>query len=240
MKLSIIIPVYNEEKTVEELIQKVKAVKLPRKFQKEIVVVDDGSDDNTKLILNRVHNDWKKSSGQLKIFMHKKNLGKGAAVRDGIKKASGDILIIQDADLEYDPNDYNKLLKPILNNKAQVVYGSRLANYPLKFSGAKRTPFVSHYLGNKFLTVMTNLLYGSNLTDMETCYKVFKKEVLKGIEIDSDRFEFEPEITAKILKKGIKIIEVKISIKPRGYEEGKKISWKDGFGALLTLIKYRL
>lgn len=239
MKLSIIIPVFNEEKTVEELIQRVKQVKLSG-INKEYIIVNDGSVDNTKKILNLIQKDWKKTDGILKLLNHKINKGKGAAVRTGIGKASGEIVIIQDADLEYNPKDYLKLLKPIRKNQASVVYGTRLADYPLRFFGSNKTPFVSHYLGNKLLTLITNLLYGSKLTDMETCYKVFKKDVITNINIESNRFEFEPEITAKILKQGIVICEVPIKVTPRGYNEGKKISWKDGFGAVFTLIKIRL
>lgn len=230
MKLSIIIPVFNEEKTIKEIISRVKKVKLPKNFSKEIIVVNDASSDRTGQILRRIK--------AISIYNHAKNMGKGAAVRTGFKKAEGDILLIQDADLEYDPRDYMKLVKPLLEGES-VVYGTRLKNYPLTITGAKKTPLVTHYLGNKLLTWLTNILYTPSLTDMETCYKAFKKDVLKKITLKSNRFEFEPEITAKVLKKGYKIYEVPIKVNPRGYEEGKKITWRDGFVALWALVKYR-
>jgi dolichol-phosphate mannosyltransferase len=232
MKLSIIIPVYNEEKTIEEILRQVSAVKLPG-VDREIIVVDDSSNDKSK---EKIQNIQLKG---IKLIIHKENQGKGAAVVTGIKKSKGDIILIQDADLEYDPNDYPKLLKPIMSGKAEVVYGSRLKNYPLRFTGKKKTPLITHYLGNRFLTFITNVLYGNDLSDMETCYKVFRREVVKGIEIKAKRFDFEPEFTAKIMKRGIKIHEVPIKVKPRGYDEGKKITWKDGFIAVWTLLKYR-
>ncbi|MCX7928133.1 MAG: glycosyltransferase family 2 protein [Patescibacteria group bacterium] len=231
MLVSIIIPAYNEEKTVGKLLEKVKKVEFGNGISKEIILVDDASIDKTLDIV-------KKFEG-IKVINHKKNLGKGAAIRSGIKVSNGDIIAIQDADLEYNPSDLVRLVELVYQNIAEVAYGTRLQNYPLKIIGAKKTPLVTHYLGNKFLTFCTNLLYGSRITDMETCYKVFKRSVLSGIKIKSNRFDFEPEITAKILKKGIKIHEIPISVKPRGYEEGKKISWKDGLIALWTLIKFR-
>lgn len=231
MKLSIVIPVYNEEKTVEEIISRVKKVKLPPKLQREIIVVDDGSKDQSYKILKKIKG--------IKLFIHRKNMGKGAAVRTGMGKAVGSIIIIQDADLEYDPKDYPRLLKPILDGKFKVVYGTRLKNYPLKFFGTQKTPLITHYLGNKLLSFVTNILYGNGLSDMETCYKIFLSECIKEINLNSNRFEFEPEITAKILKKGYRIHEIPIKVKPRGYKEGKKITWKDGFIALWVLIKYR-
>lgn len=237
MKLSIIIPVFNEEKTLKEIVNRVKKSKLPRGIKKEIIIVDDGSTDNSILITKNLKLKNKRLS--IRQFIHKKNQGKGAAVMTGFAKSTGDVIVIQDADLEYDPNDYTKLITPIINGKADVVYGTRLKNYPLRIFGKKKTPLISHYLGNRFLTLMTELLYGKKVSDMETCYKMFKKEVLKDININAKRFDFEPEFTAKILKKGYKIYEVPIKVKPRGYEEGKKISWKDGFIALWTLIKYR-
>lgn len=238
MRLSIIIPVYNEEGTISEILRRVDDVKLPRNVSKEIVVVDDGSKDNSK---SKIQNSkLKLKIKNFKFLRHKVNSGKGAAVRTGLRYSTGDIILIQDADLEYDPNDYPKLLKPIIEGKSKVVYGSRLKHYPLKFFGKKRTPFITHYLGNKFLTFVTNLLYGNGISDMETCYKVMKREVLEGIKIRSKRFDFEPEITAKIMKKGYKIYEVPIRVNPRGYDEGKKITWKDGVIALWALIKYRI
>jgi glycosyltransferase involved in cell wall biosynthesis len=239
MKLSVIIPVYNEQATVAGLLERVKRVKI----NKEIVVVNDGSSDNTAKILSEIKG--------IKLYSHKGNRGKGAAVRTGFSKVTGDIVIIQDADLEYDPNDYLRLIKPILESKAKVVYGTRLKNYPLILFGKKRTPLPFHLIANKSLTLITNILYGSNLTDMETCYKVFKREVIQsparnarlgvagGIKLKSSGFEIEPEITAKILKKGYKIVEVPISVKPRGYDEGKKISWVDGVKAIYYLIYFR-
>ncbi len=235
MKLSIIIPVYNEEKTIKEILTKVNGVRLKNGMTKEIIVVDDGSTDKSKFEIRNL----KFKIINLKLISHRVNKGKGAAIKSGIKSATGDIIIVQDADLEYDPNDYNRLLKPILLNKSKVVYGSRLKNYPLRVFGARRTPLITHYLGNKFLTLVTNLLYGKGVTDMETCYKVFSRDVLKGMKLNAKRFDFEPEITAKILKRGYKIIEIPIKVKPRGYDEGKKISWKDGFIAIWTLIKYK-
>jgi len=231
MKLSIIIPVYNEEATIAKLIDKVGAINLPKSVRKEIIVVDDASIDSSSEKASKVKG--------IKLKRHKKNLGKGAAVKTGIEASTGEIIIIQDADLEYDPNDIPRLVKPIIDGKAKVVYGSRLKNYPLKLFGKNKTPLITHFIGNKFLTFITNMLYGDDVTDMETCYKVFKKEVLDEIEINSKGFEFEPEITAKILKKGYEIYEVSIKVKPRGYDEGKKITWKDGFAAVWTLLKYR-
>ena len=222
----------NYKNTIKEILRQVNAVKLEG-IEREIIVVDDSSQDKSKDIVQKL------KTKNIKLVVHKKNEGKGAAVVSGIKKSKGDIILIQDADLEYDPNDYSKLLKPILSGKAEVVYGSRLKNFPLRITGKKKTPLITHYLGNKFLTFITNLLYGNGLTDMETCYKVFKRKVVRGLEIKAKRFDFEPEFTAKIMKKGIKIHEIPIKVKPRGYDEGKKITWKDGFIAVWTLLKYR-
>ena len=230
MKVSIIIPVYNEEKTINKILDKVFKVKLF--LDKEIIVIDDHSTDNTLEIL--------KKRNSIILLQHEINKGKGAAIKSGFKKATGDIILIQDADLEYDPNDYPKLLKPILENKTKVVYGSRFLNKKLILFGENKTNLPLHWMGNKFLTFITSLLYRQKITDMETCYKVFKKEILDKIHIKSNRFEFEPEITAKISKAKYKIYEVPINYKVRSYEEGKKITVLDGIKALYYLIKYRI
>lgn len=232
MKLSIIIPVFNEEKTIREILKRVYIVKLPSVI-KEIIVIDDGSTDSSRFKIQ-----YSKIKG-LKTIFHEKNLGKGTAIKTGLKYATGDYVLIQDADLEYNPEDYNKLLEPIIKNEAKVVYGTRLTDYPLKFWGEDKTVLPIHLIANQFLTSLTNLLYNSQLTDMETCYKLFKKEILKKISIKSNRFDFEPEITAKILKLGITIVEVPIKVKPRTYMEGKKINWLDGLLAIWTLFKYK-
>lgn len=231
MFISIVIPVYNEEKTILKLLQKVNSVKL----NKEIILVDDGSSDRSIKLIE----SWVKKHRNTKFFSHKKNRGKGAAVRTGLSKTKGDIIIIQDADLEYNPNDYHKLIEPILAKKCQVVYGSRFINKKLKISGEKATPLPLHWIANKMLTRLTNILYGNGLTDMETCYKVFTKNVNKKLKLKANRFDFEPEITAKVLKMNYKIIEVPISHRPRNYKAGKKITWKDGVVALYILIKYK-
>lgn len=232
MTLSIIIPVFNEEATIKQLLEKVNGVKLSG-IKKEIIVVDDCSSDSTNHILIKL------TKIKFKYLRHNKNLGKGAAVRTAVEHATGDLIIIQDADLEYDPLYYIDLLGPLKSDKVKVVYGSRLINYPLRFWGENRTVLPLHLIANKFLTFLTNLLFGSNLTDMETGYKLFRKDILKKIVIDSERFDFEAEITAKILRRKIPIIEVPISVKPRSYKEGKKIGWRDGLVAIWTLIKYR-
>ena len=225
MKLSIVMPVYNEKTTIKEILRQVRAVDLGE-VDREIVVVDDGSNDGTADILKH------EADSSIKVFTHEKNLGKGAAVRLGLEKATGDFIVIQDADLEYDPEDYKKLMGPVLKGKAEVVYGSR-------FTGERRNMLFWHYLGNRFLSLVTNILYNTTLSDMETCYKLFSRESLEGIKIKSNKFDFEPEITAKILRKGIRIYEVPISYAGRELDEGKKISWKDAFPALWALIKYR-
>lgn len=230
-RLSIIIPVFNESKTIDKVIRLVKKEKIIKNIEKEIIVVDDGSNDGSYEKLLRYKG--------LNLIKHKTNLGKGAAIADGLKKATGDIFLIQDADLEYDPKYYNKLLEPIINGKNKVVYGTRLKNYPLRITGKKRTPLILHFIGNKFLSFITTLLFGQAISDMETGFKVFRKEVIKGINFVSKGFDFEPEFTAKVLNKGYKIYEVPIMTKPRGYDEGKKITWRDGFVALKTLIKFR-
>jgi len=236
MTISILIPVYNEERTVIKIIERVEKVIFPPGVGKEIIIVDDASGDATYKKLRKYLHGRK----YIKLFQHSINKGKGAAVQTAISKAKGDIFVIQDADLEYNPSDLPRLVQPIIENKYQVVYGSRLMNFPLKLIGPGRTPLLSHYFGNKFLTLMTNVLYFKNITDMETCYKAFASNVIKKINIKSNRFNIEPEVTAKILKQGIDIHEIPIKVNPRGYKEGKKISWKDGFSAVWTLLKYRI
>jgi len=222
MKLSVIIPTYNEAQTIKEIIRQIKAVKLP--WQKEIIVVDDCSTDQTPQILKKITD--------IKFIRHSYNQGKGSAIRTGIKQATGDYVIIQDADLEYDPREYQLLLQPVIDGKAKVVYGSR-------FTGQRRNMFFWHWVGNKFLTLVTNVLYNTTLSDMETCYKLIPRQLLLDLKLKAKRFEFEPEVTVKILKQGIRIWEVPISYAGREFDEGKKISWKDGLPALWTLIKYR-
>lgn len=223
MKLSIIIPVYNEESTIEKLLNKVRSVKI-FDVEKEIIVVNDGSTDKTADIL--------KKQKDLKIIHHKKNQGKGAAFKTGVKHSTGDIIIVQDADLEYDLEDIKLCVEPILKNQAKIVYGSRELNK----KNRAHSGFL-FFLGGRLVTIITNLLYGSHLTDEPTCYKCFDAKLLKSIKINGNGFEWEPEITAKILKKGIEIREVPISYFPR--KQGKKIKYKDGLKAIWTLIKYR-
>lgn len=232
-KLSIIIPLYNEEKTIIKLLQRVIEAKLPGYIQKEIIVIDDGSTDHSKLKIKNL-----KFKGIKKIF-HERNIGKGAALKTGIKNSTGDLIIIQDADLEYNPADYKKLLEPILRGRTKIVYGTRLSNYPLKFWGKDKTVLPAHLIANRFLTGLVNFLFHSNLTDMETCYKLFSREVLNKVDLQSTGFEIEPEITIKALKLGYNIIEVPISTIPRGYKEGKKIRFNDGIKAVWTIFRYR-
>lgn len=234
MKLSVIIPVYNEEKTIAKIINKVLAEKTP----KEVIVVDDGSTDKTLETIQNTKFKTPDNKTKIKVLKNSVNLGKGAAVRVGIKNATGDILIIQDADLEYAPKYYEELLKPICEKKTKVVYGTRLKTLPFRLWGKDKTPLPLHYLANRFLSAFTNFLYGSNLTDMETCYKMISREVYQKLDLVSSRFEIEPEITAKILKMGYDILEVPITTKPRSYQEGKKIKAKDAFLALFILLKY--
>lgn len=224
MKLSVIIPAYNEEKTIEKIVGRVKNTGIPE----EILIVDDGSVDNTRDILKKLAED-----NLVRVILHEHNQGKGAAVVTGIKHASGDVLLIQDADLEYDPRDYLALIQPIEEGLADVVYGSRF------LGGPRRTAMFWHMVANKLLTLMTNILYDTILTDMETGYKLFRKEVVQNITIHAKRFDFEPEFTAKILKQKVKIYEVPIRFTPRDYSEGKKIKMKDAFEAVWTLFKYR-
>lgn len=225
--LSIVIPVYNEAETIREIVRQVRAVELP--YQRQIIVVDDASSDGTRDMLAAEAAE----DAALTVLYHAVNQGKGAAVRTGLRQASGDIVLIQDADLEYDPRDYPRLLRPIEEGRSQVVYGSR-------FLGEHKAMYFWHALGNKLLTLTTNVLFDTTLTDMETCYKVFTAEVAGKIRLKSDRWGFDPEITAKILKRGYRIYEVPIAYNGREFWEGKKISWRDGFTVLLTLIRYRL
>ena len=225
MKISVIIPVYNEKSTITEIIARVRAVDLA----KEIIIVDDASTDGTSEQLVEVGNKFE----NVNVLSHQKNRGKGAALRTGFASASGEIIIIQDADLEYDPRDYEMLLIPILDGRADVVYGSRF------LGGPHRVLFFWHYVGNKFLTLFCDALSNLNITDMETGYKVFKKEVLDDIKLKSNRFGFEPEFTMKIAKKDFRVYEVPISYSGRTYEEGKKIGWRDGLAAIFAILWFR-
>jgi glycosyltransferase involved in cell wall biosynthesis len=225
-KLSVVIPVYNEVKTIEEIIRRVQASEIP--LEKEIVVVDDFSQDGTRQLLDKIKDT------HIRVCGHSSNMGKGAALRTGFASAEGDIILVQDADLEYDPQEYAKLLAPILDGRADVVYGSRFLG-----DGPHRVLFYWHYLGNKFLTTLANILTNLNLTDMETCYKVFKKDVLARVKLRSRRFGFEPEVTIKCAKLKCRIYEVPISYSGRDYSEGKKIGWKDGVAAVFHLVRYR-
>ena len=229
MKISIVMPVYNEEKTIAQILEKVCAVRLP--WEKEIIVVNDGSIDKSE---EKIQPFRKKI-----VYIKQDNQGKGAAVRTGIEKATGDYIVIQDADLEYDPQDINRLISRADGNFESVIYGSRLTEPPVLF-GPDRTPILLHYFGNKVLSLVTSLLYGTWLTDMETCYKLFPKKAMEKIHIRARGFEFEPEITAKLLKNGYKITEIPITTRPRDFSEGKKLNtWKDGRKAFTALIKYR-
>jgi glycosyltransferase involved in cell wall biosynthesis len=225
MKLSVVVPVYNEKRTIREIYKRIRAVDL----DKEIILVDDFSTDGTRDIIKEFEDD------NTNIYFHEKNTGKGAALRTGFQKATGDILVIQDADLEYDPSEYPKLIRPIIQGKADVVYGSRFAG-----GECHRILFFWHMVGNKFLTLLSNIFTNLNLTDMETCYKVFKREVYEKIKIEENRFGVDPEITAKVAKLGARIYEVGISYAGRNYREGKKIGWKDGVSAIRCIIKYNL
>jgi len=224
MMLSIIIPAYNEAPFLPEVIRRVDETP----YDKEIIVVDDGSTDGTHDYLKNL------GKGNVKIILHDKNMGKGAAVRSGLVIATGDVIIVQDADLEYDPKDYPILLEPIIQGRADVVYGSRF------LGGPHRVLFFWHSVGNSLITLISNMLTDLNLTDMETGYKAFRKEVFRDISIESNRFGFEPEITSKVAKKGFRIYEVPVSYSGRSYQEGKKITWKDGVKAIFTVLKYNL
>lgn len=224
--ISILIPVFNELNTLGTIVKKVKEADFCG-LKKEIILIDDGSTDGTLELLKDYQKDCK-------VLYHERNQGKGAALRTGLEQASGEIIVIQDADLEYDPVDYKNLIQLILDDRADVVYGSRL-------SGGKpsRAFMFTHLVGNKFLTLLTNILYNTTITDMETCYKAFRADFIKDIDIKSNRFDFEPEITAKVLKKGARLYELPISYYGREYADGKKITWKDGIHAIVALVKYR-
>jgi len=242
IRYSVLMPVYNEARTLRAIVAHVRAMadltltviplasEQPEevRLEQEIVAVDDGSRDESPAILQELA-----AAGELRAFFHTQNQGKGAAVRTAIQHATGAILLIQDADLEYDPRDYPRLLQPIIEGRSAVVYGSRF------LGGPRKAMYFRHMVGNKILTLVTNILYDSILTDMETCYKCFRREVLNGVPLRARRFELEPEITAKILKRGYRIYEVPISYTGREYSEGKNITWRDGFPALWALIKYR-
>ncbi|MDH7512691.1 MAG: glycosyltransferase family 2 protein [Clostridiales bacterium] len=225
MRLSIVIPVFNEVKTIEEILRRVQSVDAG--LDKEIIVVDDGSTDGTREVLERL------ASPSVKVIFHEKNTGKGSALHTGFAEAGGDIVVVQDADLEYDPREYPQLLEPILDGRADVVYGSRF------LGGPHRVLFFWHYVGNRILTTFSNMLSNLNLTDMETCYKVFRKDALQRIKLKSKRFGFEPEVTIKLAKLKCRFYEVPISYSGRDYTEGKKIGWRDGVAALFHIIRFR-
>ena len=225
-RLTVVVPVYNERNTLVEIVRRMRAVELPDDVQREIIIVDDGSDDGTRDVLKQL------GDNTVRIVLHDRNRGKGAAVRTGIEHAKGDYVLVQDADLEYDPEDWPKLIRPVLSGKARVVYGSR-------FTGERRNMLFLHWVGNRFLSLVTNVLYNTTLSDMETCYKLVDRALLDGIELRANGFDIEPELTAKLLKRKVRIYEVPISYTGREYSEGKKITWRDGVGALWTLLKYR-
>jgi glycosyltransferase involved in cell wall biosynthesis len=225
-KLSVIVPIYNERTSVVEVLRRMRAVELPDGIDREIIMVDDGSTDGTRDVLRQLEDST------VRVILHDGNRGKGAAVRTGLAVASGDYVLIQDADLEYDPEDWPKLIAPVQRGRARAVYGSR-------FTGERRNMLFLHWVGNRMLSLVTNMLYNTTLSDMETCYKLVDRSLLLELGLRSDRFDIEPEITAKILKRRIRIYEVPISYTGRELDEGKKITWRDGFAAVATLVKYR-
>jgi glycosyltransferase involved in cell wall biosynthesis len=225
-KLSVVVPVYNERNTLVEIVRRMRLVKLPENIETEIIVVDDGSDDGTRDVLSQL------GDSTVRIVTHDTNRGKGAAVRTGFEHATGEYVLVQDADLEYDPDDWPKLLNPVVRGKARVVYGSR-------FTGERRNMAFSHWAGNRFLSLVTNVLYNTTLSDVETCYKLIDRQLLQQFTLRSERFDFEPEITAKLLKQGVRIYEVPVSYAGRESDAGKKITWRDGVSAFRALVKYR-
>jgi glycosyltransferase involved in cell wall biosynthesis len=225
-KLTVVVPVYNERNTLVEILRRMRAVELPDGIEREIVVVDDGSTDGTSEVLKQL------GDSTVRIVLHERNRGKGAALRTGFERATGDFVLVQDADLEYDPDDWPRLIAPVLAGKARVVYGSR-------FTGERKNMLFFHWVGNRFLSLTTNVLYNTTLSDMETCYKLIDRTLLDDLQLHAERFDIEPEITAKLLKRKVRIYEVPISYNGREFDEGKKITWKDGFAALWTLVKYR-
>jgi glycosyltransferase involved in cell wall biosynthesis len=226
-KLSLVVPVLNERNTVAEIVRRMRAVELPANLDREIIVVDDGSTDGTLDVLRQLEDST------VKVVRHQLNRGKGAAVRTGFSHSSGDLILIQDADLEYDPEDWPRLLAPVLRGNALVVYGSR-------FTGERRNMLFLHWIGNRLLSLLTNVLYNTTLSDMETCYKLIDRDLFESLDLRADHFDIEPEITAKILRRRIRIYEVPISYAGREFDEGKKISWRDGFAALWMLLKCRV
>jgi glycosyltransferase involved in cell wall biosynthesis len=231
MRLSVVIPAYNERATVEELLRRVAGAPLPAGTALEMIVVDDGSKDGTRDLLAELE---RRADPPFRLILHQVNQGKGAAIRTGFAAATGDVVLVQDADLEYDPRDYPVLLQPILDGEADVVYGSRF------LGGPHRVLFFWHSVGNQFLTTLSNMFTDMNLSDMETCYKVFRREVLQKMTLESNRFGIEPELTAKVARVGARVWEVPISYRGRTYAEGKKIGWKDGFSAIWAIVKYNL
>jgi glycosyltransferase involved in cell wall biosynthesis len=225
-KLSVIVPVFNERTTLVEVIRRMRTVELPDGIEREIIVIDDGSTDGTRDVLRQL------GDSTVRVLWHETNRGKGAAVRTGLQVASGDYILIQDADLEYDPEDWPKMIAPVQRGRARVVYGSR-------FTGERRNMLFLHWVGNRLLSLVTNVLYNTTLSDMETCYKLVDRSLMLELSLRSSRFDIEPEITAKILKRRIRIYEVPISYTGREFDEGKKITWRDGFAALWALAKFR-
>ncbi len=232
MKLSILIPVYNEKNTIEKILKKIEAVNIGT-VKKEIILIDDCSTDGSRELIQSLEGNY------TKLFLEK-NKGKGGALKRGIKAATGDFIIFQDADLEYDPEDYKSLLEPILRQQTEIIYGSRFVNQKFKPFGKGKDIYPTHLIGNKFLAFAFNFLYGTKLTDAEPCYKLFKSDILKSVTVNADGFEYDIELMCKLARKGYKVIQLPISYQPRSFGEGKKINWKDGVTAIKTMLKFRL